>query len=280
MSEKVRMKILLIAPKHPDLPSVDAEIATISKFHDVERVIGEVREVDIQRAMREEPYDVIWFATHGGDEGMLLSSTTLSPEGVGQYVSSSGASLCVLNTCESEGVANQIIAGGDADMVCTISKNIVDEDALRFSALFAGELAKTEDFEKAFKIAAGPGATKYRYLEAKQALRGLALQVTDETGRLREKIEIFAQGLYEQKVKLEALTDRFNQMTQQNLLTQQQAVQAQSNIEQTANLDRRLAERNPISSNGNAFTPTFWAIVVIGVLILFLVLYYSGSLAP
>jgi hypothetical protein len=275
------MKILLIAPKHPDLPSVDAEIATISKFHDVQRVIGDVRDIDIQRVIKEGPFDVIWFATHGGDEGMLLSSSTLSPEGVGQYVSASGARLCVLNTCESEGVANQIIAGGEADMVFTISKDIGDEDALRFSALFAGELANTDDFEDAFKIAAGPGATKYRYLEAKQALRGLAMQATDETSKLRDRVEGLTQNQFELKVNLQALTDRFNQMVQQTMLNQQQAVQAQSSVEKTAELDRRFAERkSSSSSNGGSLTPTFWAIVGIGILIVFLVIYYMGNMAP
>ncbi len=198
------MRVLLIAPDHPDLPSVDAEVAAIARFHEVERVVGSVRDTDILRAVEKGEYDILWFATHGGPDGMLLSGSVLSPEGVGQFVATSGAHLCVLNTCASEDVANRIIAGGDADMVFTITDKVGDVDALRFGALFAGELAKTDDFEEAFRIAAGPSTTKYRYLNAKQALRGLTTAVTTEMQEMSRTVRQQGEAIYKITVDAQA----------------------------------------------------------------------------
>lgn len=271
------MRILLVAPAHADLPSVVVEVAAISSFHEVERVIGTVRESDIQRAIEKGDYDVLWWASHGGPEGLLLSGSILSAEGVGQFVSASGAKLCVLNTCASEDVAFRIIAGGDADMVFTISADVGDADALRFGSLLAGELAKTNDFEDAFRTAAGPGATKYRYLKAKQALRGLALQAATELERLQDKVEVLANGQYKLTVDLAALVTRFDQMTQQALLSQQQALQAQSGGGNMASLDRRLMNNQPFNgAKPLSFPPAFWATLLLIVLILGLVVFFAG----
>lgn len=68
-----RLNILLVAPDHPDLPSVAAEVAAIRQHHDVIALVGPVRDADIARAVQNGPYDVIWFATHGNERGVQLS---------------------------------------------------------------------------------------------------------------------------------------------------------------------------------------------------------------
>lgn len=280
------MHILLIAPEHPDLPSIDAEIAAIARFHEVERVIGDVRELDIQRAIEKSEYDCLWFATHGGPDGMLLSGTTLSAEGVGQYVSTSGVKLCVLNTCASEDVANRIVAGGDADMIFTIVADVKDEDALRFGALLAAELSKTDDYEGAFTVAAGPGATKYRYLKAKAALRGMALQAATVMEHLQEEVKNLVQGHYRMSVDftvlvkdLATLTKRIDQMTEQSLQIQRQATQAQGASIQTADLDRqRSDDRSTTHTDApSLFTPTFWVLVALVALVIGYFIFVAGG---
>lgn len=279
------MRVLLIAPTHVDLPSIDAEAAALSAFHEVERVVGTVRDSDIRQAIEKGKYDLLWWATHGGADGLLLSDSVLSPEAIGQYVSTSGVSLCVLNTCASEEIAFKIIAGGDADMVFTISADVKDEDALRFGSLFAGELAKTDDLEEAFTKAAGPGATKYRYLKAKQALRGMAMQAATAMERLQEEVKTLSQGQYRQGVDLTVLvkdlailTKRIDQMTEQSLQIQRQATQAQGASIQTADLDRQRSDNRATApaETPSPFTPTFWVLIVLVSLVVGYLMFVAG----
>lgn len=271
------MRVLLIAPDHPNLHAIVKEVAAIVSYHEVEKVVGVVRDADIQQAVAKADFDIIWFATHGSEDGVLLSDSMLSPGAIGQYVGSSKAKLCVLNTCDSEYIANLIAAGGEVDMIYTISKNTGDEDALRFGSLLAKELTETDDFEAAFKIAAGPSPKNYRYLQAKQAVRGLAVQAATALERVQDKVEVLTNGQYKLTVDLAALVTRFDQMTQQALLSQQQALQAQSGGGNMASMDRRLMNNQPMNgSNGLRFPPTFWAILVLIALVVLAAVYLAA----
>jgi CHAT domain len=159
------LNILVVAPEHPDLPEVLAEVAAIAQQHDVVALTGVVRDRDIAAAVQEGPYDVIWFASHGDEQGVLLSDGVLDIAGVGQYVRASGADLCVLNTCDSETVALAMIAGSDAHLICTISE-VEDGDAQRFGLLLARALAEQSDYKAAYEQVAPVGG-KYRYLTAR-----------------------------------------------------------------------------------------------------------------
>lgn len=158
------MNVLVIAPKHADLPNASAEIAAIQRHHQATVLSGPVRERDIERAVDEGPFDIIWWISHGSPEGVLLSNGLLSIDGVGQYVRASGARLCVLNTCDSEDVAEAIIAGGNADMICTIGP-VLNQDAIRLGSLLARELDDCDNFQDAYEIVAPLGGP-YRYLKA------------------------------------------------------------------------------------------------------------------
>lgn len=157
-----RLNILLVAPDHPDLPNVAAEVAAIRQNHEVVALLGPVRDADIARAVQNGPYDIIWFASHGNEHGVLLSDGLLSIGGVGQYARH--ASLCVLNTCSSENVAISIVSGGETDIICTIG-DVGDADAQRFGILLSGELARTGNFHDAY-LRARPEGGKYRYYRA------------------------------------------------------------------------------------------------------------------
>lgn len=160
----MQREILMVAPEHPDLPSVASELAAVSTQHPTVRVTGLVRDIDIANAVLEGPYGIIWFATHGTDQGIILSNETLSAQAVGQYVRASGAKLCILNTCDSEQVALSLIATGGADMICTIGP-IDDHDAARMAILLAAELTRQADPYEAY-LKVRPEGGNYRYYRA------------------------------------------------------------------------------------------------------------------
>lgn len=300
------MKILLIAPSHPDLPDLQNEVNAISAHHDVKRLVGEVREVDIQRAVNDGPFEIFWCATHGSPAGILLSGTTmLTAEAIGQYVGASGAGLCVLNTCASEEVASWITAGSDADLIYTISANIRDADALRFASILAGELAKTEDYEAAFQTAAGPGATKYRYVKANDALRAVALASATVIDKLRTDVELLSRSVYEAGIKSDGMREQLLDIREQNannnnrFLALNQAfgdlrttVQGLTNQQQYTTDDRRrLAEiqsiadirqagmnTQPGQQTVNHYPPVFWLMAAFMLIGLLGLIFYLGGL--
>lgn len=159
------LSILVIAPDHPDLPNVGAEVAAIAQQHEVVALTGIVRDRDIAAAVQEGPYDVIWFASHGDQHGVLLSDGVLGIAGAGQYVRASEADLCVLNTCDSEQVALAMVAATPASMICTLG-DVDDRDAQRFGLLLAGALLEHNDYRIAYDQVAPVGG-KYRFLTAR-----------------------------------------------------------------------------------------------------------------
>jgi len=194
------MKILVIAPDNPTLPGLNEEVQAISSNHVAILVVGTVRESDISEAIRRiGDCDVIWWITHGGSEGVELSnSVVLSINGVGQFVTASGARLCVLNSCSSEDAARQIVIGGVATIIYTIS-NLPDTEALRFGSLLAVELTETDDFQTAFD-AARPAKGDYRILPAGVALRAMDVTISGKMEVLSGRVDKNTQDIYEAKV--------------------------------------------------------------------------------
>jgi hypothetical protein len=255
------MRILLIAPANPDLPSISAEIAAITRHHDVTLVVDIVREIDIQDAVEKgHPFDVIWWATHGGPDGVLLAvGHTIDASAMTDYVERSEARLCVLNTCDSEEVAYRIIAGGRADMIYTITADIKDPEALRLATQLSIELAESDDFEAAFdKVKGARGAVKYRFLKATAALRSLTLAAQNAAERLLARVEELERSRYKADADMQTLTERVTQMVAQSLSTQQQVMATQRGDRQIADLDRNIATRQPAI----ALSPTFWLLLV------------------
>lgn len=172
-----RLNVLIIAPEHPDLSHVIAEVAAYKRNHNVVALEGVVRDLDIANAVEEGPYDVFIAATHGDENGIMLSDSVLSLEAAQQYVTRSGAGLAVISTCDSEMVGYQLV-GEECDVIFTIAP-VLDIDAVRFGVLLASALAKCDDFRQAFEESVGRG-TKYRYLSAKNSAERSALRRGDD----------------------------------------------------------------------------------------------------
>lgn len=158
------MDILLIAPVHGDLPDVAVEVGTIASQHTTEVLQGEeARDAVINRVLRGRLFDVIWFATHGSEEGLLMSDGWLPMDGVAQYVRGSGAALCVINTCESAEIAEMAVDESSADAVYTRSK-VPDRAAMRTGLRLSDALLHAGSFHAAYMHAKPGGGRYYRYL--------------------------------------------------------------------------------------------------------------------
>ena len=158
------MNILLIAPTHADLPDVGIEVGTIASQHRVELLQGDdARETVIARILRNQRFDVIWWATHGTKDGLLLTDGWLSLDGVAQYVRNSKARLCVVNTCESMEIAQTVVEESDADAICTVSE-VPDRTAMRTGVLLSSALARHRNPYDAYLEARPGGGLYYRYV--------------------------------------------------------------------------------------------------------------------
>ena len=158
----MRLRILVIAPNHTDLPGVAMEVSEIVAHHDCTLVQGDVRDVDVVRAAADGGYDVIWWATHGSREGVQLSSDVLPISALVQYVIASDAELCVLDTCDSLLPALSVLDDSNADVICTIGQ-VLDNVAMRTGMLLARALAESETFRQAYEQSR-PRAHSQEYL--------------------------------------------------------------------------------------------------------------------
>lgn len=244
------MRVLLIAPTHTDLPAADHEIAAIQQFHDTVLLSGLVRDADIARAVTDgQGFDALWFITHGDRNGILLSDRALGTSGVGQYLKSSAAKLCVLNTCESEEIALRI-ANNDVDVICTLTK-IDDEDAMRTGVLLASELSRTDDFRKAYEMIAPQGGM-YRHYGARKQEASRKPQAT-RTSDPMDHIFKLSNSLFELRATIEAeikvMSQQIVALRQQNELGERQLRMMESQVEA---MNRQVTALSQVHGNSTA----------------------------
>ena len=155
---RTRYKILLIA-NTDGLPSVAREVAAIASVHDVNILWSPVTEADVAREAGVGGYDIIWFAAHSNGRCVYIGKNltdNIGGDALVAYVAASGAGLCVLNVCESVGLARQVIQGTTAHVVFTVADpteaaGVTDTDAMRTGKLFAGQLAIRSDYREAYE---------------------------------------------------------------------------------------------------------------------------------
>lgn len=158
------MRALIIAPHHPDLPNVAAEVAAVSNAHPGHLLQGQVDERDIAQAVAPGGYDLFWCCTHSTRDGILLNNGILPASRLITYITASGASIVMLNTCESIHLAAQIVDATTASVIATIS-DLPDTLAATTGALFARQLAQLGDPRAAYQRSK-PGQNRtYVYLQ-------------------------------------------------------------------------------------------------------------------
>lgn len=188
-----RYRILLVAPSGAGLPEMGREVAAIVGLHDVNLLMGHVTEDDLAREAGRGGYDIIWFVTHCDGQCVVVDGRENGTEGICSdslvaYVAASGASLCVLNTCQSVGIARQIYQSTDADVICTVADpnesnpNVLDKDAMRTGVLFAGQLAARGDYREAYERSKPGSNRSYLYLENRDRMAAQTPTQQRDTG--------------------------------------------------------------------------------------------------
>lgn len=149
------MNVLLIAPSSSNLPAIDDEINAISVALRPAILHGVVTRRVVLDALRGRNWDVVWFATHGDQDGIELSDGPLSVADLTAVVRASGAWLVVLNTCASRLIGLELhYELGCA--VITTQAEIADVTAYQTGALLAQALTESKDPVAAFN-ASRPG---------------------------------------------------------------------------------------------------------------------------
>lgn len=191
-------KTLVVAPK-TDLLLVDDEVAIVINKLGAQICSGSDANLHGLLRFLRDPFDIIWFATHGDEKGVYLTDGILSISEITTMIRSAGARLTVFNTCASRPVALTIHDELKTDFVCTV-KRIPDRTAFVTGAVFAQKIADGLSFEDAFKKARPGQDSTYTYIPGES--RDLPMSPgTDRTRRGEVTVE-----------QLQEIVDQLNQL--------------------------------------------------------------------
>ena len=158
------MKVLLVAPT-TDLEYRDEEIASVVNTLRPTLLSGHVTVSSLMEYANRQ-WDLIWIASHGTEQGILLSDGLLPTSQLTTIVRASGAKAMFLNTCASLAVALTIHNELQIAFVCTVQE-VPDLTAYVTGRSFARELANTGSVQEAY-VRSKPGAnTDYIYLHGR-----------------------------------------------------------------------------------------------------------------
>lgn len=144
------MDVLVIAPAHVDLPMAQAEAQTLVNMLGARVLIGEVTTQDILLELAEVP-DVLWFASHGGHDGIWLSGGEVLAVGdLASMIRGSECKCVFINTCSSEEYAEQLFGMTQIPVICTVSE-VPDISAYVTARGFARGIAAKMSLPVAFQ---------------------------------------------------------------------------------------------------------------------------------
>lgn len=157
------MSILIVAPRQPDLTTLDNEVAAIVRcFHRPLLVQGNVTEAELQRALTSD-IEGFWFAGHASERGVMLSNGVLLPvDALAQYLSSANIDWSFFNSCESGLFVNRLQTSYAHDCYAYITE-IADIAAWRTASLVALNYSNVGNILQAVRSAAPAGTTPLRY---------------------------------------------------------------------------------------------------------------------
>lgn len=157
------MKVLLVAPLGQNAPIYAVqEMAAVANALHPHILSGNVTAADIGDAMRE-PFDLVWFATHGGDAGLLLSnSQIITADRLVQYLRRHRPAV-FLNTCDGDRIAIEINNATKAPVIFNRAP-VDDEEAAATGKLLAEQLAAGASIEEAYRQSRPEDSQTYRMI--------------------------------------------------------------------------------------------------------------------
>lgn len=203
------MSILIVAPRQPDLATLDNEVAAIVRcFHRPLLVQGNVTEAELQRALTSD-IEGFWFAGHASERGVMLSNGVLLPvEALAQYLSSANIDWSFFNSCESGLFVNRLQTSYAHDCYAYITE-IADIAAWRTASLVALNYSNVGNILQAVRSAAPAGTTPLRYFPG-----------PDEDGRRMSQRDLeSAQELSEQIAELTKVLTGDNRYQRSGLIS-------------------------------------------------------------
>jgi hypothetical protein len=181
-------KHLIVAPKS-NLSFANSEVQRIANagFPSVKLLIDNVTIREVMDAL-SDPFDAIWFISHGDSDGIELEDGTLTSSLLIQCLRQTSPKLIVLNTCSSLRVGIRLYESLRCAVVSTIIE-IPDLTAFVTSAKFAQSLARGADITTAYNDAR-PDANR-EYILMNGTIQFNAKTGQDDTHRLL--IRLFSQ---------------------------------------------------------------------------------------
>lgn len=148
------VRILIVAPNVAGIDAI-AEVRRIQALHDVAVLHGTVTVDDVYRALSEKVYDSVYFATHGGPDGILLSNNVImSAEDVAQAARQKEVRGLFFAACQTGRLASYCVRHG-VTWAISSEVDLPDEAAWKLAATFYGHQRNghAQDFVGAYLLA-------------------------------------------------------------------------------------------------------------------------------
>lgn len=146
-------RTLVIAPT-TNLILVEKEVTAVTSTLRAEVMNGYVS-ANMVLDRISQGWDIVWFMTHGVEDGVLLSDGPINASALTTFVRTADARLVVLNTCESIAVALKIHNELLTNLICTL-REVPDEEAFFTGRTLAFHLSRGKPFLTAY-LDAKPG---------------------------------------------------------------------------------------------------------------------------
>lgn len=250
MADMIEVQVLLVAPHMKDLEGATQEVYAIERTPGlvVERLPPDVRRRELVRTLHDQRHDVLWFATHGDADGVLLGDDHLLPsDDLIGMVRGAGLAGVVLNSCNSARIAEQLHDETGVDVVCTVT-DTPDLSAFQTGALFARHLGKTGDFRAAFDAAKPGGAEKFRYIP-----------------EYRESLVVAPERVIFSTEELRTIFDAINEVRNRLSVVEVDVRYVRQDLDNLRG-DLRYVRQDLDGRRGDLKAPAQWAIVIAGLL--------------
>lgn len=184
-------RALVIAPSIDPGLSID-EASVIANSLPSKTLVGDISAADIINEIQRKPWEIIWFVTHGTEDGIVVSDGLLGVAELVPIIRNANTKLVVFNTCSSVGVATGLQNELDTSIICTIAE-IGDSTAINTARHLANRLNRDATYREAFNNSKPGGNSIYLFLEGNRG--GARQTIVSNTGedneiaRLSDEVE-------------------------------------------------------------------------------------------